>query len=92
MSLKSISAWRNVEAGQQDDVYYAGIPLVLRLNYGFDQAEPRNTDWFSQELQLTGEALDDTGANPGLTGQVGHGSRQALGEDIQHPLSRRRYP
>lgn len=60
MSLKSISAWRNVEAGQQDDVYYAGIPLVLRLNYGFDQAEPRNTDWFSQELQLTGEALDDT--------------------------------
>lgn len=59
LSLKSISAWRSVEAGQQDDVYYAGIPLVLRLNYGFDQAEPRNTDWFSQELQLTGAALDD---------------------------------
>lgn len=59
-SLKSITAWRNIEAGQQDDVYFAGIPVVLRLNYGFPIAEPRNTDWFSQELQLTGSALDDT--------------------------------
>ncbi|GAB5450460.1 MAG: TonB-dependent receptor [Halioglobus sp.] len=58
-SLKSISAWRNVEAGQQDDVYSTGIPMVLRLNYGFPIAEPRNTDWYSQELQLTGNALDD---------------------------------
>ncbi len=57
-SVKSITSWRNVEAGQMDDVYYAGIPLVLRMNYGFDIAEPRNTDWFSQELQLTG-ATDD---------------------------------
>ncbi len=60
MSLKSISAWRNVEAGQQDDVYYTGIPLVLRLNYGPTIAEPRDTDWYSQELQLTGSALDDS--------------------------------
>jgi iron complex outermembrane receptor protein len=58
-SLKSISAWRNVEAGQQDDVYFTGIPLVLRLNYGYPISEPRNTDWYSQELQLTGYALED---------------------------------
>ncbi len=58
LSLKSISAWRNIEAGQQDDVYFTGIPMVLRLNYGYPIAEPRNTDWFSQELQLTGFALD----------------------------------
>jgi len=60
LSLKSISAWRHVEAGQQDDVYYAGIPLVLRLNYGYDIAEPRKTDWYSQEFQLTGAAFDDS--------------------------------
>ena len=59
LSLKSISAWRNVEAGQQDDVYFVGIPLVLRLNYGYPIAEPRNTDWYSQEFQLTGAALED---------------------------------
>jgi iron complex outermembrane receptor protein len=59
-SLKSISAWRNVEAGQQDDVYFTGIPMVLRLNYGYPISEPRNTDWYSQEFQLTGYALEET--------------------------------
>lgn len=58
--LKSISAWRNVEAGQQDDIYFTGIPMVLRLNYGYPIAEPRNTDWYSQEFQLTGSALEET--------------------------------
>ncbi len=60
LSLKSITAWRRVKAGQQDDVYYAGIPLVLRLNYGYSIAEPRKTDWYSQEFQLTGVAFDDS--------------------------------
>jgi iron complex outermembrane receptor protein len=60
LSFKSISAYRNVEAGQQDDVYYAGIPLVLRLNYGYPIAEPRDTDWYSQEFQFTGTAFDDS--------------------------------
>lgn len=59
LSLKSISAWRNIEAGTQGDIYNIGIPLVLRLSYDYGVTEPRNTDWYSQEFQLTGSAMDD---------------------------------
>jgi iron complex outermembrane recepter protein len=58
ISFKSITAWRNIEATQQDDIYGIGIPLLNRVNEGFTITEPRDTDWFSQEFQFTGAALD----------------------------------
>ena len=60
LDLKSITAWRNVEAGQVADVYHIAIPLVVRTNYGWDIAEPRSTDWISQEFQLIGTAMDQS--------------------------------
>ncbi len=58
LELKSITAWRNIDASQQGDIYGIGIPLVNRVNIGFTAAEPRDTDWFSQELQLSGIAAE----------------------------------
>lgn len=58
LSVKSITAWRNIEAGEANDVFGVGIPFQTRTNYGRTLAEPRNTDWYSQELQLNGVAFD----------------------------------
>lgn len=59
LSLKSISAWRNIEAGEANDVFGIDIPFQTRTNYGRTIAEPRNTDWYSQEFQLNGIAFDE---------------------------------
>jgi iron complex outermembrane recepter protein len=84
LSLKSITAWRNIEAGEANDVFGIDIPFQTRTNYGRTFAEPRNTDWYSEELQLNGLAFDekvdyvvglfasqektDAGANAGVSG------------------------
>ena len=84
LSLKSITAWRNIEAGEANDVFGIDIPFQTRTNYGRTIAEPRNTDWYSEELQLNGMAFDekvdyvvglfasqektDAGANVGVSG------------------------
>jgi iron complex outermembrane recepter protein len=84
LSLKSITAWRNVEAGEANDVFGIDIPFQTRTNYGRTLAEPRNTDWYSEEVQLNGLAFDekvdyvvglfasqektDAGANAGVSG------------------------
>jgi iron complex outermembrane receptor protein len=59
LSLKSITAWRNIEAGEANDVFGIDIPFQTRTNFGRTLAEPRNTDWYSQELQLNGVAFDE---------------------------------
>ncbi len=59
LSLKSITAWRNIEAGEANDVLGVEIPFQTRTNYGRTIAEPRNTDWYSEELQLNGSAFDE---------------------------------
>jgi iron complex outermembrane receptor protein len=59
LSLKSTTAWRNVEAGEANDVFGIAIPFQTRTNYGRTIAEPRNTDWYSEELQLNGVAFDE---------------------------------
>ncbi len=57
LSLKSITAWRNIEAGEANDVFGIDIPFQTRTNYGRTFAEPRNTDWYSEELQLNGPGV-----------------------------------
>jgi iron complex outermembrane recepter protein len=59
LSLKSITAWRNIEAGEANDVFGIGVPFQTRTNYGRWIAEPRNTDWYSEELQLNGSAFEE---------------------------------
>jgi iron complex outermembrane receptor protein len=58
-SLKSITAWRNIEAGEANDVFGIDIPFQTRTNFGRVPAENRNTDWYSQELQLNGSAFEE---------------------------------
>ncbi len=58
-SIKSITAWRNTNAGQGDDVDYTGIPALHRSNFSNPIADNRDTDQYSQELQLIGSAFDD---------------------------------
>jgi len=59
LSVKSITAWRNIEAGEANDVFGIDIPFQTRTNYGRTIAEPRKTDWYSEELQLNGVAFDE---------------------------------
>lgn len=58
LSLKNIAAWRNIDAGEANDVFGVGIPFQTRTNFGRSLAENRNTDWYSEELQLNGSAMD----------------------------------
>jgi iron complex outermembrane recepter protein len=58
-NFKSISAWRNTEAGEVNELDAMGIPNLGRTTYGWNGTEPRTTDAYSQEFQLTGAAFDD---------------------------------
>lgn len=60
MSFKSITGWRNTVAAQGDELDGIGIPFLARTNFGNDITEPRNTEQYSQEFQLTGTAANDT--------------------------------
>jgi iron complex outermembrane receptor protein len=57
--FKSITAWRNTEAGQVDELDAIGIPLLDRTTYSWRGTEKRETDGFSQEFQFSGTAFDD---------------------------------
>lgn len=59
INFKSITSWRNTEAGQVDELDAIGIPLLDRTNYGGTGTELRETTAFSQELQISGTAFDD---------------------------------
>lgn len=56
MTFKSISGWRNTVAGQDDDLDQLGIPLLHRTNDLHPFAKDRETDQYSQEFQLSGDA------------------------------------
>ncbi len=58
LNFKSITSWRDTEAGQVDELDAIGIPLLDRTNYG-SGAELRETTAFTQEFQLAGSAFDD---------------------------------
>ncbi|MCB1704719.1 MAG: TonB-dependent receptor [Halioglobus sp.] len=59
LNFKSISAWRNTEGGEVNELDAMGISLLGRTNYQGDGADPRNTDAYSQEFQLSGSAFDE---------------------------------
>jgi iron complex outermembrane receptor protein len=58
MSLKSITAWRGTKASQNDDLDQLAIPLLHRSNDSNPIAQWRDTDQYSQELQLLGDSFD----------------------------------
>ncbi len=59
VSLKSITAWRETDAGQSDELDAIGITLLSRSNFDAPISENRVTEQFSQELQFAGSAFDD---------------------------------
>ncbi|MEH6634644.1 MAG: TonB-dependent receptor [Halioglobus sp.] len=59
-SIKSISAWRNTEAQQDDEIDHTGVPFLHRTeNVHPSFTDPRKTDQYSQELQLTGSLFNE---------------------------------
>ncbi len=58
-NFKSITAARNTEGGEVNELDAIGIPLLGRTNYSYQGTELRETDAYSQEFQLSGTAFDD---------------------------------
>ncbi|CAA0123714.1 Pesticin receptor [Halioglobus japonicus] len=59
LNFKSISAWRNTQGGEANELDAMGIPFLGRSNYMGQGADERNTDAYSQEFQLAGSAFDE---------------------------------
>ncbi len=59
LSLKSITAWRYTEAEQDDELDHTALPFLHRTQGVHPQGKPRETDQYSQELQVTGTAVDN---------------------------------
>jgi iron complex outermembrane receptor protein len=57
--LKSVSAWRNTDAGQDDELDHTGIPWLHRTMFVHPSSHNRETDQYSQELEFSGSAFDD---------------------------------
>tara|TARA_R110001592_G_scaffold363393_2_gene687349 strand:- start:2066 stop:4474 length:2409 start_codon:yes stop_codon:yes gene_type:complete len=59
MSFRSITAWRYTDAYQDDEIDHTAIPFLHRTQNRHPAGKPRKTDQYSQELQLTGDAIND---------------------------------
>lgn len=59
VNFKSISSVRNTQASEVNELDAISIPNLGRTNYGWNGAEPSNTDAYSQEFQLAGTAFDE---------------------------------
>jgi len=59
LNFKSITAGRNTEGGEVNELDAMGIALLGRTNFLGDGANQRNTDAYSQEFQLAGNAFDE---------------------------------
>jgi iron complex outermembrane receptor protein len=59
MSFKSITAYKFTEGNQTDELDAIGIGLLDRTGYDWADTEPRQTDGWSQEFQLSGTAFED---------------------------------
>jgi len=57
LTLKSISAWRYTEAEQNDELDHTGIPFLHRTKSVHPFTDARETDQYSQELELAGSAF-----------------------------------
>jgi iron complex outermembrane receptor protein len=59
LNFKSISAGRNTKGGEVNELDAMGIALLGRTNFAGTDAEERNTDAYSQEFQLSGNAFNE---------------------------------
>jgi iron complex outermembrane recepter protein len=59
MNFKSITAGRNTEGGDSNELDASGIALLGASSYQGNGTQERNTDALSQELQLLGNAFDE---------------------------------
>jgi len=59
LNFKSITAGRNTEGGEVNELDASGIALLGRTNYAGNGAAERNTDAYSQEFQFAGNAFDE---------------------------------
>jgi len=59
LSLKSITAWRYTKAEQDDELDHTAIPFLHRTQGVHPHGQPRETDQYSQEFQITGTAVDN---------------------------------
>ncbi len=59
LTFKSISAFRNTEAGQDDDLDHTALPWLHRTQFTHPAGTERDTDQYSQEFQLVGSAVDE---------------------------------
>lgn len=59
ISLKSITGWRYTNAEQDDELDHTGIPFLHRTQTVHPHGKPRKTDQYSQEFQVTGNAVND---------------------------------
>jgi iron complex outermembrane receptor protein len=59
LAFKSITAWRNAEGGEVNELDAIGIPLLGRTNFGWNGTAKRNTDQYSQEFEFRGSAFND---------------------------------
>ncbi len=58
LNLKSITAGRNTQGGEMNELDASGIGLLGRTNYGWSGTDLRDTDAYSQEFTLAGDAFD----------------------------------
>ncbi len=59
MALKSVTAWRYTKALQDDELDHTAIPWLHRTQAVHPDSSPRETDQYTQELQLSGSAFDE---------------------------------
>jgi iron complex outermembrane receptor protein len=57
--IKSVSAWRNTDAGQDDELDHTALPWLHRTMFVHPSSHNRETDQYSQELEFSGGAFDD---------------------------------
>jgi iron complex outermembrane receptor protein len=58
-TLKSVSAWRNTDAGQDDELDHTALPWLHRTMFEHPSSKNSETDQYSQELEFSGSAIDD---------------------------------
>jgi iron complex outermembrane receptor protein len=58
MNFKSITAGRNTKGGEVNELDASGIGLLGRTNFAWNGTDLRDTDTYSQEFQLSGDAFD----------------------------------
>lgn len=59
MALKSVTAWRYTDAAQDDELDHTAIPWLHRTQTVHPESTNRETDQYTQELELSGSAFDD---------------------------------